>query len=485
MGSITLEKPESVLVEAQRTYFRFLSANIQLPDKSYELSPSISGLVSMFRGWRDAPTYLCLGVDDRVLFSKAAKRGNDIYIRHVKNQIDGFCDIFDDVGLTSAVSTRCVGGYPVKKYVTNSLFLTLTVDPKQIISLMESDPLLKVSCYRSISDEAEIKTYIISSSYLLESDFKSKKKRFMKFLKSDDYKFYVDCNTNPSLMIADFDNYKRVYEKYHSLYVELQFENATVEVPDGPGATKYITCEVPVKGDVTQLSYAWIAVERYYNCFIAAFRKKYGKTFVIRVPESHKSGFPHYHLFIITETEFPVKFYKSKKKRMIIDASRNTQNRADISGMWALGFVDFKGVAADKSKSIKGYIFKDLLKSYLRSSKKRTAQDDQTLALNWLFNKRSFSISGIKSLDWAISRMDDLSDAVPFMNEVDVNKDIIKKIVGGKSYTFLGCFNVMSGKVLLPDFFIISSGAFAPLDDSVCVEKPDSFSRGSIKNYVD
>lgn len=125
---------------------------------------------------------------------------------------------------------------------------------------------------------------------------------------------------------------------------------------------------------------AWLSVPYFFNKFMARFRKKYGKTWVMKSLESTKQGYPHIHLLLINET--PFKAFRLNDKVRI--RSKNA-----ISKMWH-SFTDIQ-VPKDMHE-LKRYLFKDILKQYNNATK--TDLDYMSLTLNWIFQRQSYSISG-------------------------------------------------------------------------------------------
>ena len=82
-----------------------------------------------------------------------------------------------------------------------------------------------------------------------------------------------------------------------------------------------------------------------------------------------------------------------------------------MAGAWARGFVDVRATASKKVSSdkvgecrggggaVRNYILKDLLKAVMRTGEDREVKDVNTLALNWLYRRQSFAISGSKLLE--------------------------------------------------------------------------------------
>lgn len=127
------------------------------------------------------------------------------------------------------------------------------------------------------------------------------------------------------------------------------------------------------------LSEAWIKVSYDLNLFLANIRKQYGKIKVARVFEAHKDGFVHIHLVVTTKHQFNAFWNTSKDPSQ---SSWRIQEYQDIKQYWTHGFSDIRAV--DNLHYSMHYLMKYIIKS---------TKDDTSLALNWAFNKRQYSIS--------------------------------------------------------------------------------------------
>ena len=145
---------------------------------------------------------------------------------------------------------------------------------------------------------------------------------------------------------------------------------------------------------------AWLRISFEYNRFITGFRKKFGGAFVIKAVQSFYNGYPHIHLVVITSKSWDVKFHSGSDARFIV----GDKELERISRMWH-SFIDVRAVAPKRGESknnggssaVKNYVLRDLLKAQVRDDD-RDLKDWNTLALQWLHRKQSFSVSGIKLL---------------------------------------------------------------------------------------
>lgn len=157
---------------------------------------------------------------------------------------------------------------------------------------------------------------------------------------------------------------------------------------------------------------AWLSSSYFYNKFTARFRKKYGKTWILKGIESTKNGYPHYHLLIISKTPFDV-FKQDKKYRI--------KEKPNIAKLWN-SFVDVE--VPDNVQAVKSYIVKDIIKQYDRSENRKTKQDYLSLALCWIFRKQSYAISGF---DDDLIRVSVIQTQIKNIFDLNPDKNLIFK----------------------------------------------------------
>jgi len=211
---------------------------------------------------------------------------------------------------------------------------------------------------------------------------------------------------------------------------------------------------------LNNLSYSWRTINYHYAKFITKLRQHFGKIYAIKTIQSHCNGYPHIHLVIITEKTFNVIYhFKSKSYRL-----KSYKELSEIKGLWSCGFLDIKGITAKTKQNnedeydVKNYIFKDLLKSHLRKDKYRDLKDDLTLSLNWLFRKRSFSISGRGVLNEILRSITKRTDLIITMTNLKVFD------VDFSGYEYVGIITIhFEGKD--PPFFAHFSGDFCRKND--------------------
>ena len=131
---------------------------------------------------------------------------------------------------------------------------------------------------------------------------------------------------------------------------------------------------------------AWKNIGVEWSRFTHALRKKYGKISILRTWESSEKGFPHIHaILLFHEAKFEVFPYFSVKEGKF---SYRIKNKHEIAGLWH-SFVDIQAI--NSTKKLFNYMRKYQTKTLLNSDSPKGVL---TMALMWLFRKRSFSVSG-------------------------------------------------------------------------------------------
>lgn len=143
---------------------------------------------------------------------------------------------------------------------------------------------------------------------------------------------------------------------------------------------------------------AWLRIGAEFNRFMARLRKKYGRVSIVRVFEAFENGHPHIHCVAIFEDfEFDVELRREFRNGKWRDFWRPvkeenlemSQEEYDINEMWH-SRVDVQCMPSlsDGISYLRKYLTKCI--DFSNSDSKGV----KTLALLWLFRKRSFSISG-------------------------------------------------------------------------------------------
>jgi len=131
----------------------------------------------------------------------------------------------------------------------------------------------------------------------------------------------------------------------------------------------------------TTISDAWENIGEDFNTWIRNLRKKFGRISYLRCWESSKRGYPHVHmLMIFHDYEFKIVSSQSRKSKYRI------QEKKVFEKSWH-SFVDVQAIR--KLRQGIRYITK-----YLSKSKHQNQTKTLSLALCWLFRKRSFAVSG-------------------------------------------------------------------------------------------
>lgn len=159
----------------------------------------------------------------------------------------------------------------------------------------------------------------------------------------------------------------------------------------------------------TSLPHAWLAVGPDWNRFMSALRRRYGRVEALRVWQSHESGYPHVHAILVFENHHFKTFIGKDKKTIRVDEAPILQ------GYWKPGLSDVLSPVSisDVAKHILRYITRFLITDRPGSDDDSLIQRfgdegvplalkewgefhsklDKTLALTWLFRKRSFGIT--------------------------------------------------------------------------------------------
>ena len=140
--------------------------------------------------------------------------------------------------------------------------------------------------------------------------------------------------------------------------------------------------------NVIGLSDAWLRVGVDFNRFMSHVRKLFGKVSVVRVFESHESGYPHVHILLIFDSHV-FSGYSSHRRGKLVYRVFGSDFKS-LKSCWNFGFSDFEMV-----NSFSGgvrYLSKYLVKS--TSASLAGVKGIRALAMCWVFHKRSFSVSG-------------------------------------------------------------------------------------------
>jgi len=177
---------------------------------------------------------------------------------------------------------------------------------------------------------------------------------------------------------------------------------------------------------------AWENVGKEYNRWISRVRRKYGHVSVLRVWQSFKNGYPHVHGIIwFKEAKFKV----FKHRDVDGSVSYRVYHKGDLETSWH-SFVDVVAI-----KNLRGALV--YVKRYITRVQGQGNDDDfmsdLSMALAWLFRKRTFSLSG----DFRKLYSEYVSDLINGMH----NSNLVQSFLGGGCepkkevwYEFLGVF---------------------------------------------
>jgi hypothetical protein len=133
---------------------------------------------------------------------------------------------------------------------------------------------------------------------------------------------------------------------------------------------------------------AWENIGVEWNRFISALRRKYGKISVVRTWEATNRGYPHIHaILLFHEAKFEV-FPNLEEFEGKLVLRFRVKKKSEIASYWH-SFVDVQGL--NSVKRLVGYMWKYQTKTLLNSNSPKGVL---SMALMWLFRKRSFSVSG-------------------------------------------------------------------------------------------
>lgn len=142
----------------------------------------------------------------------------------------------------------------------------------------------------------------------------------------------------------------------------------------------------------TSVREAWERITPEWNRWITGIRRRFGRVVAFRVLESTQRGYPHIHaLLFFREFTFSCFRHVSASGRV----SYRTQAKSYFERGWD-SFVDVE--VATSTQHMIGYFKKYMTKGHGKSGQEEingqtVNLDTLTLALNWLFRKRSFAVS--------------------------------------------------------------------------------------------
>lgn len=216
--------------------------------------------------------------------------------------------------------------------------------------------------------------------------------------------FYVVCNrfVHGDFEYGIFHSVKRGDERYSALVCRKfaglgwfgkglnYFGSGVHELVSGSGLL--VTLEYD--SNRVSLADAWLNVGVDLNRWICGIRRKFGSVSMVRVFESHESGYPHIHaLLVFHEYSFTGRSMKSGRGHLVyrvVGSDFDNLKSAKFGDRWSHGFSDFEMVSS-YGGGIR-YLSKYLSKS--TSFQEAGSKGVKTLAMCWVFGKRSFGFQG-------------------------------------------------------------------------------------------
>jgi hypothetical protein len=140
--------------------------------------------------------------------------------------------------------------------------------------------------------------------------------------------------------------------------------------------------------NVVGLSEAWLRVGVDFNRFMSRIRKLFGSVSIVRVWEGHDSGYPHIHILLIFHDHVFSGYSSRRRGRLIYRVFGSDYSM--LKCCWIHGYSDVTMI--DSFGGGVRYLGKYLSKS--TSVDLAGVKGVRTLAMCWIYHKRSFSISG-------------------------------------------------------------------------------------------
>ena len=159
------------------------------------------------------------------------------------------------------------------------------------------------------------------------------------------------------------------------------------ELPSAPNQCRIFSLTLTFARNISLFD-AWKNVGAELNRFKSRLVRCYGKVFLIRVNEAHADGFVHLQcLIIFLERTFRIERYPLTPLYMLRLVEKS----------WGHGFVKLRAMVDAKQGIM--YVAKYCQKTTSLVTAQQSKEPDKailTLALNWYFRKRAFSISRLR-----------------------------------------------------------------------------------------
>lgn len=240
-------------------------------------------------------------------------------------------------------------------------------------------------------------------------------------------------------------------ERIFSLIDGLECSDQDLNFSD-QDSTSALMCTLTYDQKRCTIREAWSNIAEEYNQAITSLRQKFGEVSAFRIFEGYQNGYPHIHVIFLFEDQEFTTFQKNGKIRI------SEKGQISEALNWH-SFVDVEGVQ-HISKSIH-YLAKYFVKDSLEvsDSPEDVRKAKVTLALNWLFKRRSFAISGTFE-----EALHDLIHNLSNSNKV-INFNRLFRWLEGVEFEFVTTF---SGDLLDFDesetFIVLSTEQIAKID---------------------
>jgi hypothetical protein len=164
--------------------------------------------------------------------------------------------------------------------------------------------------------------------------------------------------------------------------VDLEFFDKKDKVPK----TKVLFFTLTIDPKRKSLEEAWETIGLDFNRWITGLRKAYGRISVLRTWEAQQNGYPHVHgILIFHDRDFEVWSQRRKENgELVWRISEKPEFEAFP------GFVDIRAIR--NLATVIRYVEKRIMFGQEKDLKDQDP-GDLTLALCWVFGKRSFSVS--------------------------------------------------------------------------------------------
>jgi len=197
------------------------------------------------------------------------------------------------------------------------------------------------------------------------------------------------------------DRYRQITRERFSAFDDIPykrlFEDADIEKGLARTQALFVTLTWPTK--FSSIEAAWLTVGQYLNRWRSRLEQKYGRISVARVWQTFANGYPHVHgVLLFRDSSFQVAF---KQEETVLHGETKTVYRIaekeEFEQSWP-GFVDVAAVTSTRGalRYCRRYMTRDVTRgeSFTAPMYQGGSIQAQDLALQWLYRKRSFGVSG-------------------------------------------------------------------------------------------